>query len=69
MKMAGWEWLDVLIGGAAKSDEEDIGVKPKDKYLRDLIAGRPVFSHPMRTGGFRLPVRADPGTRDSLRRG
>ena len=54
MKMAGWEWLDVLIGGAAKSDEEEVGVKPKDKYLRDLIAGRPVFSHPMRTGGFRL---------------
>jgi DNA polymerase II large subunit len=54
MKMAGWEWLDVLIGGAAKSDEDDAGVKPKDKYLRDLIAGRPVFSHPMRTGGFRL---------------
>ena len=48
MKMAGWDWLDVLIGGAAKSDDDDIGVKPKDKYLRDLIAGRPVFSHPMR---------------------
>ena len=24
------------------------------KYLRDLIAGRPVFSHPSATGGFRL---------------
>ena len=24
------------------------------KYLRDLIAGRPVFSHPSRPGGFRL---------------
>lgn len=24
------------------------------KFLRDLIAGRPVFSHPSRTGGFRL---------------
>ena len=24
------------------------------KYLRDLIAGRPVFSHPSETGGFRL---------------
>ncbi len=55
MGMAGWEWLDTLIGGAAKSaDDDDAGVKPKDKYLRDLIAGRPVFSYPMRTGGFRL---------------
>ncbi|MBP1909454.1 DNA polymerase II large subunit [Methanolobus bombayensis] len=55
--MDGWEWLDQLIAGTKSSDDEDssfIGVKPKDKYLRDLIAGRPVFSHPMRPGGFRL---------------
>ena len=29
-------------------------VSPQDKYLRDLIGGRPVFSYPMRKGGFRL---------------
>lgn len=29
-------------------------VEPKSKFLRDLIAGRPVFSHPSREGGFRL---------------
>ncbi len=29
-------------------------VEPSNKYLRDLIAGRPVFSHPSRPGGFRL---------------
>lgn len=28
--------------------------KPADTYLRDLIAGRPVFGHPSREGGFRL---------------
>jgi len=27
---------------------------PAKKYLRDLIAGRPVFSHPSKSGGFRL---------------
>jgi DNA polymerase II large subunit len=27
---------------------------PTEKYLRDLIAGRPVFGHPSREGGFRL---------------
>ncbi|MFB6146173.1 MAG: DNA polymerase II large subunit [Halobacteriaceae archaeon] len=27
---------------------------PSSKYLRDLIAGRPVFGHPSRPGGFRL---------------
>ncbi|MFB6086354.1 MAG: DNA-directed DNA polymerase II large subunit [Halodesulfurarchaeum sp.] len=29
-------------------------VEPSEKYLRDLIAGRPVFSHPSEPGGFRL---------------
>ncbi|MFB6310524.1 MAG: DNA polymerase II large subunit [Salinirussus sp.] len=29
-------------------------VEPQDKYLRDLIAGRPVFGHPSEPGGFRL---------------
>ncbi|WP_101295065.1 DNA polymerase II large subunit [Halegenticoccus soli] len=29
-------------------------VEPATKYLRDLIAGRPVFGHPSRAGGFRL---------------
>jgi DNA polymerase large subunit len=27
---------------------------PHEKYLRDLIAGRPVFGHPSEAGGFRL---------------
>ncbi len=52
----GWEWLDRLIG---KEQENDTGngeeaVKPKDKYLSDIVAGRPVFSHPSKEGGFRL---------------
>ena len=31
-----------------------VRVDPEKKYLRDLIAGRPVFAHPSRAGGFRL---------------
>ncbi|HII77003.1 MAG TPA: DNA polymerase II large subunit, partial [Methanolinea sp.] len=56
LSLDGWDWLDELIGGAAKSGDGDdaAGIKPKDKYLRDLIGGRPVFSYPMRKGGFRL---------------
>lgn len=27
---------------------------PSMKYMKDIIAGRPVFSHPSRAGGFRL---------------
>ncbi len=59
--MEGWDFLDIIISGASKSGDDDDdggdkkpGVKPKDKYIRDLIAGRPVFSYPMRPGGFRL---------------
>ncbi|WP_266079883.1 DNA polymerase II large subunit [Haladaptatus caseinilyticus] len=29
-------------------------VEPATKFLRDLIAGRPVFTHPSKPGGFRL---------------
>jgi DNA polymerase II large subunit len=58
MNMAGWDWLDKLIAGAGKpsaeSEDHAPGIKPLDKYLRDLIGGRPVFSYPMRKGGFRL---------------
>ncbi len=44
----GWEWLDSL--GSTKTESGNSG----PKFLRDLIAGRPVFSHPSRPGGFRL---------------
>jgi DNA polymerase II large subunit len=55
MKMAGWDWLDKLIAGAKSGDDDkSVGIKPLDKYLRDLIGGRPVFAYPMRKGGFRL---------------
>ena len=53
-----WSWLKDFIelktklhSGGAKTDEK---IKPIDSYLRDLVAGRPVFSYPMRSGGFRL---------------
>ncbi|MCD4704352.1 MAG: DNA polymerase II large subunit [Methanosarcinaceae archaeon] len=57
LKIDGWEWLDTLIGGAKSSDDDQnntVQIKPKDKYLRDLIAGRPAFSYPSRPGGFRI---------------
>jgi len=34
-------------GGAQK-------IKPDYTFIADLVAGRPVFSHPLRSGGFRL---------------
>ncbi|PTD93385.1 DNA polymerase II large subunit [archaeon SCG-AAA382B04] len=52
LDIRGWRWLDDLI----KKDEDEDGEEDKGdvKYLSDLIAGRPVFSHPSRPGGFRL---------------
>ncbi|ODR81911.1 DNA polymerase II large subunit [Haladaptatus sp. W1] len=43
--------------GEAEGDHELHGpprVEEATKFLRDLIAGRPVFTHPSRPGGFRL---------------
>lgn len=39
-----------------KLTDEGMGLKVEAtvKYIKDLIAGRPVFSHPSRPGGFRL---------------
>jgi DNA polymerase II large subunit len=53
MKMQGWDWLSMLIKTKADAGGA-VTIKPLDKYLRDLIGGRPVFSYPMRKGGFRL---------------
>ncbi|MEF8800882.1 MAG: LAGLIDADG family homing endonuclease [Halolamina sp.] len=41
---------------AAEPAEQEGPVRPgpTGKYLRDLIAGRPVFGHPSESGGFRL---------------
>jgi DNA polymerase II large subunit len=54
LQLDGWDWLEKLSGAAKKGGDDEKGIKPRDKYLRDLIGGRPVFSHPMRKGGFRL---------------
>ncbi|MFB6203058.1 MAG: DNA polymerase II large subunit [Candidatus Nanohaloarchaea archaeon] len=62
-----WEWIeDYLelqkeIHSDGGDDGEDDGGEedkeeytPSDKYLGSLTAGRPVFAHPGRKGGFRL---------------
>jgi len=66
----GWEWLDEIahvnvaagsIEGArerariaSKGTSSESKIAPNWKYMQDIIAGRPVFSHPSRKGGFRL---------------
>jgi DNA polymerase large subunit len=41
-------------GGPADATDGPPRAEPHEKYLRDLIAGRPVFGHPSEAGGFRL---------------
>ncbi len=48
--VSGWEWLKDLH--TVLADESVI--KLNEKYLQDVIAGRPVFSYPSRRGGFRI---------------
>jgi len=51
--LQGWEWLGV--SEKSESEEQEERNYPKgDKYLADIIAGRPVFSYPSKEGGFRL---------------
>jgi DNA polymerase, archaeal type II, large subunit len=68
LKMDGWEFLNKLIAGTKTEEKKTddtpaavgkpgavtLKIKPKNKYIQDLIAGRPLFSHPSREGGFRL---------------
>ncbi len=60
--LEGWGFLEDFVK-AQKQDEdggdEDGGakgpkIKPNPKYVTELVAGRPVFGHPMAPGGFRL---------------
>jgi DNA polymerase II large subunit len=50
----GWEWLEGLIKVEKKGSMEDEKTKPLDKYLGDIVGGRPIFAYPSRAGGFRL---------------
>ncbi len=61
VQIPGWEWLNEIAARLSKTkkteksdDEKKKGLAPKPDYLADVIGGRPVFSHPMRLGGFRL---------------
>jgi len=54
LHLDGWDFLNRLVTKGASDEDGSIVIEPKGKYLNDLIAGRPVFSHPSRPGGFRL---------------
>jgi len=49
LNLKGWDFLKNFVKGEKKGE-----IVPSEKYIQDLIAGRPVLSHPSRKGGFRL---------------
>jgi len=56
VKCTGFDWVpeyldlhDKLTSGKGKSKGDGVPV-----YIKDLVAGRPVFGHPARSGGFRF---------------
>ncbi|MFH1106937.1 MAG: DNA polymerase II large subunit [Candidatus Micrarchaeota archaeon] len=48
-----WQWLEKLIK-VAKKGEQRTELKPVDKFIEEIVGGRPIFAYPMRPGGFRL---------------
>jgi len=54
-----WEWIEGIIEVKKKdkeSSKEDKQkeLKPITKFMANVVGGRPVFSYPMKEGGFRL---------------
>jgi DNA polymerase II large subunit len=54
MKIPGWEWLKTLKIENGTTEVTPTKVQPEHNYIKEVIAGRPVFGYPMRPGGFRL---------------
>ena len=64
MKLEGWDWLGKLKDIAQKEEKviegddleskSTIKITPNSKYVSDILAGRPVFSHPSEVGGHRM---------------
>ncbi len=48
----GWNFLDEYLVIHKKREKGTTDTSPT--YIKDLVAGRPVFSHPSRSGGFRF---------------
>jgi len=57
LKVPGWEFISNFVEKKAKKDSLEFKserVKPVQKFMSDIIAGRPVFGDPLERGGFRL---------------
>jgi DNA polymerase II large subunit len=59
--LEGWDFLNTFLKKGQKEDDGEEAdpnalpvIAPNPKFVRDIIAGRPVFGHPSREGAFRL---------------
>ena len=50
LQLDGWDWLKSFV----QTKEGSTDIKPSDKYMSDVLAGRPIFGLPMEVGGLRL---------------
>jgi len=54
LALQGWDWLGNLAPRESDETEVEKRIQPNEKYLEDIIAGRPVLAYPSRKGGFRV---------------
>lgn len=52
IKMSGFDWLDGYILLQEKREKGKTDESPA--YIKDLVAGRPIFGYPSKSGGFRF---------------
>jgi len=54
LNIDGWDFINELAARKGSKKKDDQAIKPSWKYLKDVLAGRPIYSHPSRKGGLRL---------------
>jgi len=55
-RLSGWDWLEEFVNLQIeiKEGKTSEGGESGAVYIKDLVAGRPVFGHPSESGAFRL---------------
>jgi DNA polymerase II large subunit len=57
LQIDGWEFLEEYVRTKKPLREDREGpASPDEKFIQNIIAGRPVLAHPSRPGGFRLRI-------------
>ncbi len=57
LSIDGWEFIDTYLeakGETVGTQENGAAVEPSEKFIENIVAGRPVLCHPSRAGGLRL---------------